>query len=103
MKINASGDGIDSNGDLYLEGGTVLAEGPAEGGNGALDYNGTGTISGGTILAVGSAGMFQTFSENSSQPMLMVYFDEMQDARNNHINKGRAGKSIDGNRDFKAL
>lgn len=24
--------------------------------------------------------MFQTFSENSSQPMLMVYFDEMQDA-----------------------
>ncbi len=52
MKINASGDGIDSNGDLYLEGGTVLAEGPAEGGNGALDYNGTGTISGGTILAV---------------------------------------------------
>lgn len=80
VKINASGDGIDSNGDLYLEGGTVLAEGPAEGGNGALDYNGTGTISGGTILAVGSAGMFQTFSENSSQPMLMVYFDEMQDA-----------------------
>lgn len=80
VKINASGDGIDSNGDLYLEGGTVLAEGPAEGGNGALDYNGTGTISGGTILAVGSAGMFQTFSESSSQPMLMVYFDEMQDA-----------------------
>ena len=32
MKINASGDGIDSNGDLYLEGGTVVAEGPAEGG-----------------------------------------------------------------------
>ena len=53
---------------------------PGRRGNGALDYNGTGTISGGTILAVGSAGMFQTFSENSSQPMLMVYFDEMQDA-----------------------
>lgn len=40
VKINASGDGIDSNGDLYLEGGTVLVEGPAGGGDGALDYDG---------------------------------------------------------------
>lgn len=80
IRINASGDGIDSNGDLFLEGGTVLVEGPENGGNGALDYNGTGTVSGGTILAVGSAGMFQTFSEDSSQPMLVVFFDESQSA-----------------------
>ena len=80
IRINASGDGIDSNGDLFLEGGTVLVEGPENGGNGALDYNGTGTVSGGTILAVGSAGMFQTFSEDSSQPMLVVFLDESQSA-----------------------
>lgn len=80
IRINASGDGIDSNGDLFLEGGTVLVEGPENGGNGALDYNGTGTVSGGTILAVGSAGMFQTFSEDSSQHMLVVFFDESQSA-----------------------
>lgn len=80
VKINASGDGIDSNGDLYLEGGTVLVEGPAGGGDGALDYDGEGAISGGTILAVGSAGMFRTFSEESSQSMLVVYFDEIQAA-----------------------
>ena len=80
VKINASGDGIDSNGDLYLEGGTVLVEGPAGGGDGALDYDGEGSISGGTILAVGSAGMFRTFSEESSQSMLVVYFDEIQAA-----------------------
>ena len=50
VKINASGDGIDSNGDLYLEGGTVLVEGPAGGGDGALDYDGEGSISGGTMI-----------------------------------------------------
>lgn len=80
VKTNASGDGIDSNGDLYLEGGTVLVEGPAGGGDGALDYDGEGSISGGTILTVGSAGMFRTFSEESSQSMLVVYFDEIQAA-----------------------
>lgn len=80
VKVNAPGDGINPSGDLYLGGGTVLAKDPAGGGSDVSDHNGTGTIPGRTILVAGNTGMFQTFSESSSQPMLMVYFGKVQDA-----------------------
>lgn len=62
--INASGDGVDSNGSVNQSGGTVIVFGPENGANGALDYGGNYTISGGTLLATGSAGMAQSVSGN---------------------------------------
>ena len=59
----ASGDGIDSNGNIVMTGGTLLVFGPTDNGNGAIDYgdgNCSMTISGGTLLAVGSSGMAET-------------------------------------------
>ena len=41
-------DGVDSNGDILVNGGTV-----AVAGNSAFDYNGTGTITGGTVIVNG--------------------------------------------------
>lgn len=38
VTINADGDGIDSNGYFYINGGTVYVEGPESNGNSALDY-----------------------------------------------------------------
>lgn len=35
--MNADGDGLDSNGNLRVEGGDITINGPANGGNGALD------------------------------------------------------------------
>lgn len=78
--VDASGDGLDSNGDLYVDGGTVLVCGPTSGADGALDYNGAGVITGGTVVAVGSAGMAQGFSDSSTQSSMLVYFDETQAA-----------------------
>lgn len=49
-KVNAQGDGLDSNGDLTISGGEVYVDGPTNGGNGALDYDGNGTITGGPPL-----------------------------------------------------
>lgn len=46
--VNASGDGIDSNGNVVITGGTVLVSGPTDNGNGAFDYDGEATVSGGT-------------------------------------------------------
>ena len=43
LTVNASGDGIDSNGDLTITGGEVYVSGPTSDGDGALDYAGTGT------------------------------------------------------------
>lgn len=57
--IDADGDGIDSNGDVNMSGGTVIVYGPENNANGALDYAGSFTIIAGTLLAGGSAGMLQ--------------------------------------------
>ena len=62
--VNASGDGIDSNGQIVITGGTVIVYGPTDNGNGPIDHGDARTdlltISGGTLLAIGSAGMADT-------------------------------------------
>lgn len=62
LYVNAAGDGLDSNGNLSIGGGTTVVSGSEDGGNGALDYSLEGTYEGGTVLAVGSSGMAQGFS-----------------------------------------
>ncbi|MBQ8911363.1 MAG: carbohydrate-binding domain-containing protein [Clostridia bacterium] len=59
--VNAAGDGLDSNGNAYQTGGTVIAFGPTNSGNGTID-TGDGRengyfFTGGNLLAVGSSGM----------------------------------------------
>lgn len=70
--INASGDGIDSNGSLTVSGGAVYVDGPTGGGDGALDYDGVGTITGGVVVAVGSSQMAQNFGSSSTQGSILV-------------------------------
>ena len=72
MYINAEGDGIDSNGGLYMSGGEVYVFGPTNGGNGALDYDGTGQITGGTIVALGAAEMAMNFDSTSTQGSILL-------------------------------
>ena len=76
--INANGDGLDSNGNLIVEGGEIYINGPTNDGNGALDY-GDGAdawITGGTIVACGSSGMAENFGEeNSKQNSVLHNFD----------------------------
>lgn len=67
ISIDAAGDGIDSNGNLYVTGGTLYVYGPTNSGNGALDYNGTADITGGYVYTAGSSGMAQGFSDTSTQ------------------------------------
>lgn len=76
--INASGDGVDSNGNLYVSGGETYVSGPENNGNGALDYNGNAEISGGIFLAAGSSGMAQNFSDTSTQGSIMITTASMQ-------------------------
>lgn len=69
--VNADGDGLDSNGNLTVEGGVIVVDGPSGNGNGALDSGsengGKCTVNGGTVLAVGSSGMAETFDSTSKQ------------------------------------
>lgn len=72
ITINASGDGIDSNGNFYVKGGEIYVSGPENDGNGALDYSGDAQITGGTIVAVGMSGMAQNFGSSSTQGSILL-------------------------------
>ncbi|WP_306204932.1 carbohydrate-binding domain-containing protein [Actinoplanes sp. RD1] len=75
LVIDAEGDGLDSNGTASITGGTVVVNGPAQRGNGALDVNGTFTVSGGVLAAAGSSGMAVAPGEDSAQGWLSATFD----------------------------
>ena len=64
-------DGIDSNGDIIISGGTILVSLVNSGSNSALDYgseNGSVMkISGGTVIACGSYAMAEGFDSSSTQ------------------------------------
>ncbi len=72
--VNASGDGLDSNGSITVTGGTTFVSGSTSSANAALDYDGTGTITGGIILLCGSSGMAQNFGTASTQGSILVNY-----------------------------
>ena len=76
LNVDAGGDGLDSNGAFFVEGGTVIVSGPEDSMNGALDYTTTGQITGGTLIACGASGMAQNFDSSSTQCSLLYNFDE---------------------------
>jgi len=80
LYVDAEGDGLDSNGSLYIDGGTIIVNGPTNNGNGPLDYNGTAEITGGILVAAGSSGMAQAPGTTSSQNSLLVYYTSAQAA-----------------------
>ncbi len=63
--VYAEGDGIDSNGDITMDGGNLFVFGPTNGGNSSLDYDGTFTYTDGTIFAFSEQGMIETPSTNA--------------------------------------
>ena len=73
--VNASGDGLDANGSIYMNGGTVKVDGPTNSGNGALDYDRTFEVNGGTLLAGGASGMAQGVSSSSKIYNVMINFN----------------------------
>lgn len=75
--VKASGDGIDSNRNLYMDGGMLVVEGPEDSANGTLDYEGKAEISGGTFIGTGSSGMAMAFSNSSTQCSVNVVVDTM--------------------------
>lgn len=71
LDIQASGDGLDSNGSLRIEGGQLTVCGPAQGDTATLDYETEGVITGGVFLGSGGSSMAQSFS-GSGQGVIAV-------------------------------
>lgn len=72
--VDASGDGIDSNGTVTVKGGVTLVSGPTNNGNGALDTQSGATVTGGVFIALGSSGMAQGFSNAENQGAICSTF-----------------------------
>lgn len=72
LRVFADGDGIDSNGSIYVSGGEIYVEGPENSGNGALDYDKIAEISGGSVIAAGASGMAQGFTDGSTQGAMLL-------------------------------
>ena len=76
--INETGndaDGLDTNGDLIISGGTIYVSLPGSGSNSAVDYGsesgGVAKISGGTIIACGASSMAEAFDSSSAQASIL--------------------------------
>ena len=76
ITIDSQADGIDSNGSVYVSGGTVRILGPTSDGDAALDYDVRAVITGGEFIASGSAGMAQGFSGESTQASFVAAFSK---------------------------
>ena len=82
IHILAGGDGVDSNGDLTINGGEIYIDGPSDNGNSAIDYGDQSSayVNGGTLVAIGSSGMAEGMSDSSKQKVLMVKLGEQMEA-----------------------
>ena len=82
IHILAGGDGVDSNGDLTINGGEIYIDGPSDNGNSAIDYGDRSSayVNGGTLVAIGSSGKAEGMSDSSKQKVLMVKLGEQMEA-----------------------
>ena len=75
---------MDSNGSIYIDGGTVLVSLPGGNTNNAIDYgsenNGKAIVTGGTVLGFGGSGMAEEFSADSTQVAILYNLDETVEA-----------------------
>lgn len=84
IHILAGGDGVDSNGDLTINGGEIYIDGPSDNGNSAIDYGDRSSayVNGGMLVAIGSSGMAEGMSDSSKQKVLMVKLGEQMEGGN---------------------
>lgn len=86
------GDGIDSNGWLVINGGTVISSACAFSGDAGIDSDNGIHINGGTVIASGN--MLDRISE-SAQNFLVLSFDGRQDGGTSYLIKDENGAVIE--------
>jgi hypothetical protein len=75
IHIHSYGDGIDSNGNAFIEGGTIMISAPSMMMEGAIACNGSVTITGGELITAGS---IMGVSRNSTQPVIELSYTQQQ-------------------------
>lgn len=93
-RVEAGGDGVDSNGAILMSDGRLEIYGPENSGNASLDYEYAFIINGGTLLAAGSSGMATAPSGSSLQRSLVFYLEENYEAGNTLAVKNANGEVL---------
>lgn len=101
LYVDADGDGIDSNGSVYVNGGTVIVCGPTSDGDTALDYETGFEFNGGCLMAFGSSGMVENPTSSNNGVCIVTTFAaqsagmefKITDSASNEIIKYTPGKA----------
>ena len=97
-KTARDADGIDSNGDILISGGTVRVSVPGSGSNNAIDFGSEGggvcEISGGTLVACGASMMAENLSASSTQCSIFYSLGYTAEAETTVSLKDASGKVL---------
>ena len=69
-------DGLNSNGDLYLEGGKIYISGPTRHRNKIISYKGNVVVNGSDMIALGASTEIQDLGMTPNQSYIIVYYKE---------------------------
>lgn len=94
LSVDAGGDGLDSNGALFIDGGEIYVSGPDGSMNGGLDYTTTGQVSGGTVVVAEISSMAQNFDSSSTQVSFRYGFSTTIEAGTAVTLKDKSGKTL---------
>lgn len=94
IKVNANGDGLDSNGTIEMNGGEVYVDGPINGGNGSLDYASEFNMNAGKLIAAGSLGMAVGPTNQSKQYSVNAALTNSYQGGTEIVVKDSAGNKI---------
>ena len=75
VDLHAFADGIDSNGNIFIEGGMLMISGPSMIMEGAVDFDGAFVITGGELITAGS---ILGISQGTTQPVILVSYTRQQ-------------------------
>ena len=94
LYVNAGGDGIDSNGTILMEGGTLVIDGPTNSGNGSMDAALGATVTGGTVMSAGASGMAESFGNASTQYSILCNLSTVQQGGTEVVLKDADGQVV---------
>ena len=91
IDLHSTYDGLDANGNIFLEGGTLKISAPSMGMDGAIDCDLSLTVSGGELITAGSV---LNASSNSTQATILVSYTQEQSSGSVIAIKDERGNTI---------
>lgn len=75
IHVDATADGIDSNGYIWINGGEIIIDGPTDYRESAIDFDASCYINGGTVIGIDKSENLELISDYSEQASIMYTLD----------------------------